>query len=313
MRRFLPVFLLFLLLTGCGGEKVSSEVSPSPEVSAAASSKVESQTPEESGSAPAETPSQEPAPSASPSMSAVPTETPVPSPSESAQPTPVETPAPSQSAPVSAEMPSSGQTASADAILPNTALFLGKSGSKTGPDNYRRLKAGKLDYATFSVAEKELLELMGNSRYQLTLVGEELLEDDESFHDKAYYYLYTGTNADVDYLVKDGQTLTYHVKLLFEHFKKVDELNVTLYYSEAFTLEDTGKTSSAVGGGSSSGGSESGEKDCWYCGGSGKCPTCHGSGSVRNWVPGTTDYMSQSCTDCYSPGKCRMCGGSGRE
>lgn len=312
MRHLICVCLLLCLLTGCGGEKASPEVSPSPDTSASPAFEAESPTPaatalEESVSAPAEISTQTPTPSAA----AVPSETPAPSESvPSAQPTPAETPAPtpSQSAPSP-----SAQTASADAILPNTARFLGKSGSRTGPEDYRRLKAGKLDYETFSAAEAELLALMEDSRYQLTLMGEELLEDSESFHDKAYYYLYTGTNADVDYLVKDGQTLAYHVKLLFEHFKKVDELNVTLYYSDAFTLEDTGKTSSAVSGGSSSGGSESGEKDCWYCGGSGKCPTCHGSGSVRNWVPGTTDYMSQSCTDCYSPGKCRMCGGSGRD
>lgn len=193
------------------------------------------------------------------------------------------------------------------AILPNTARFLGKKGSTNGPDSCRRTTASKLDYATFSVAEEELLTLLQGSRYQLSLTGSEVIADDESFHDWAYYFVYTGSNGAVQLLAKNGETFPYHVKLLFEHYRQVDEVNISLYYCDAFTLEETGQTSSAVSSGSS------GEKDCWYCGGSGKCPTCHGSGTVRNWVPGTTDYMEQSCTDCYAPGKCRMCGGSGRE
>lgn len=197
------------------------------------------------------------------------------------------------------------------AVLPNTARFLGKKGSTNGPDSCRRTTAGKLDYATFSVAEEELLALLQESRYQLSLTGSEVIADDESFHDWAYYFVYTGSNEAVQLLAKNGETFPYHVKLLFEHYREVDEVNISLYYCDAFTLEETGQTSSAVSGGSS--GESSGEKDCWYCGGSGRCPTCHGSGTVRNWVPGTTDYMEQSCTDCYSPGKCRMCGGSGRE
>ena len=56
-----------------------------------------------------------------------------------------------------------------------------------------------------------------------------------------------------------------------------------------------------------------GEQECWYCGGSGTCPTCGGSGKVSNWMPGTTHtFLEQNCTDCYRDGKCRMCGGSGR-
>jgi hypothetical protein len=38
---------------------------------------------------------------------------------------------------------------------------------------------------------------------------------------------------------------------------------------------------------------------CSQCGGSGRCPSCGGSGS--------------NCGRCYSSGRCQRCGGSGKE
>lgn len=53
--------------------------------------------------------------------------------------------------------------------------------------------------------------------------------------------------------------------------------------------------------------------DCWYCGGSGICPTCGGSGVVYKYMAGIIGLQRFTCTDCYLPGKCRICGGSGKQ
>lgn len=60
-------------------------------------------------------------------------------------------------------------------------------------------------------------------------------------------------------------------------------------------------------------GSKGSREDCWYCNGSGKCPTCGGSGTVYKYMAGIIGRQEFTCTDCYSPGKCRMCGGSGKK
>ena len=62
---------------------------------------------------------------------------------------------------------------------------------------------------------------------------------------------------------------------------------------------------------------------CWHCYGSGRCPTCDGSGEkiVEEWVP---EFMedgeiygshyeehSITCDECYGTGQCQCCYGSG--
>ena len=53
------------------------------------------------------------------------------------------------------------------------------------------------------------------------------------------------------------------------------------------------------------------EKDCWWCGGDGRCNECGGDGRVSNWLAGTTTYVDQNCTNCNG-GRCRQCGGDGK-
>ena len=48
---------------------------------------------------------------------------------------------------------------------------------------------------------------------------------------------------------------------------------------------------------------------CKYCGGSGLCSKCHGSGAIKNMYSG--DYMT--CPSCSGNGRCFNCHGSGKQ
>lgn len=73
---------------------------------------------------------------------------------------------------------------------------------------------------------------------------------------------------------------------------------------------DVEPTTSQTGSSSSSSSSW-----CIACSGSGKCSTCSGTGKVKEYMAGTTTWLSQTCTSCspVGSGKCRTCRGTGKK
>ena len=93
-----------------------------------------------------------------------------------------------------------------------------------------------------------------------------------------------------------------------------NESEFTIRVSDDISYVDTGDRTTCElepqksgGGGSSSGSSGR----CLSCGGSGDCDACGGSGKVREWLPGTREYVEVECTECYRSGQCRDCNGTG--
>ena len=56
---------------------------------------------------------------------------------------------------------------------------------------------------------------------------------------------------------------------------------------------------------------------CWHCGGTGKCPSCHGEGRIIIHEPINDDGYPEktwaTCRECYGDGFCNACHGSGME
>lgn len=199
------------------------------------------------------------------------------------------------------------------AAVPDVAVFLGLRKNSNSKHKYN---------ATYEEYEEVALEQYETVKSELTslLDGyalEQLSEEKKDITEKTWQcrlnYGYTGEG--VEAYSRSGYE-GVHVSLLFTGYTKTGELAISYTYVDGLTAVDPGtRTSAALSSGASgASGSSTADKDCWYCGGSGTCPTCRGTGTVRKWVAGTVnDYAEQNCTDCYSPGKCRLCSGSGKE
>ena len=163
-------------------------------------------------------------------------------------------------------------------------------------------------------AMDEYLDLLQDA-YHFELRGEKVVSSINSYR---YSFDYTGSGSAGTYNEdgmdgSDGEGIALYVWDL--HVSPIEgEVHICL--ADGFDYMDTGdRTTRKITPyqeSNTSAGSSGGEEACWYCDGSGDCPTCGGRGTVRNWLPGTTEYVEQDCTDCASPGKCRVCGGSGR-
>lgn len=240
--------------------------------------------------------------------------TPVPSTAATATPKPAATPA---STPTPAPSPTATPTVEAEKevqpVVPDVQAFLGLRKNSNSKHKYN---ATYEEYEEVALDQYETLksELTGLlSRYALKELSAVKKDITDATWQYRVNYAYTGEG--VESYTRSGYE-GVHVSLLFTGYTQTGELAISYTYVDGLTAADPGTRTAATlpSGSSGSTGSSSVEKDCWYCGGSGTCPTCHGSGTVRKWVAGTVnDYVDQTCTDCYSPGKCRMCGGSGHE
>lgn len=52
---------------------------------------------------------------------------------------------------------------------------------------------------------------------------------------------------------------------------------------------------------------------CWNCNGSGMCPTCNGTGLMKEetFIDDELVEIETECTDCYGNGQCQTCFGAG--
>lgn len=269
-------------LAACGRENAAAEDNVPP---------VESVTPEPE---PTPEPVSEPEPE--------PTPEPVPEPEPTPEPEPVPEPTPEPT-----PEPVSGP------VVPDVAAFLGLRKNSNSKHKYNATYEEYEEVALeqYETVKSELTDLL--SSYALELLSEVKNDITEKTWQCRLNYRYTGEG--VEAYSRSGYE-GVHVSLLFTGYTKTGELAISYTYVDGLTAVDPGRRTSAAlsSDSSASSGSSETEKDCWYCGGSGTCPTCGGSGTVRKWVAGTVnDYVDQNCTDCYSPGKCRMCGGSGKE
>lgn len=159
---------------------------------------------------------------------------------------------------------------------------------------------------------KEILDLLQEDRYQLKLMDtEETTENGKKCTN--YTFQYTGTNDDIDwvYLKSGGK---YHVKLTQKAYSD-SQTALILYTFPEFQLEDPGSRSKVKVDTPSPDSDDPApdpfdRKKCWACGGDGRCDNCGGSGQVREWLPGTRQYVQVRCTRC-SGGQCRQCYGKG--
>lgn len=191
------------------------------------------------------------------------------------------------------------------------ALFLGLRKNSNSKHKYNATYEEYEEVALdqYETLKAELTSLL--SRYALT----QLSATKKDITDQTWQYKvnYSYSGEGVEAYSRSGYE-GVHVSLLFTGYTQTDELAISYTYVDGLSAVDPGTRTSASLSSSSASSASASKKECWYCGGSGTCPTCHGSGTLRKWVAGTVnDYVDQTCTDCYSPGKCRMCGGSGRE
>ena len=197
-------------------------------------------------------------------------------------------------------------------LLPDMSAFLNREpdGGNSSPVYFKKIPDNLGD-----TVAAEMLALLQQDKYQLELIGVRT-SDNGSMEYTKYDFLYVGNAEGIALRSNAYEEKIFHVELEVRDRKAEDEPTDILYkFSDGFTLEDPGSRVSVSLSGpkeESNNSSSSGERDCLFCGGSGRCSTCGGSGTVRKWVAGTThDYVTQDCTSCVS-GSCRSCSGSGK-
>ncbi len=226
-----------------------------------------------------------------------------------ATPKPTATPAPTPTPPVS----------SSSTLLPDLTKFLNRQPSIS--DSYRdgmRLKYSEMPYSAVTTLTDEVLALLQQSCYQLKLVDNYRKDTTEKTYSISYYFQYTGSAGGMELLTDPNSDIQYHVRIMVEHYTKIQECKLSMHYCSAFQLADPGSRVSVdvSGGGSGGGGSGGGgggndpyipdhsKLPCFTCGGDGDCNNCNGYSYV--W----RDGIRGDCTRC-SGGKCPTCKGSG--
>lgn len=229
--------------------------------------------------------------------------------------------------------PEGGSVLPADpnsAVLPDPGLFLscgrGEDMSYTTHDSDGWLVSYSFDMGDGEAAQAEYRALLEDGRYQLECV-DSITEDYISSSARlwnVYYYQYTGGNPAVSE-IEDWRDNRGDVILSIGYYHDWDSISLSLYYSSAFTLEDSGSKASKapadysgnpVSGGESSSGSgvyipEFAKKDCSICKGSGDCQVCGGDGYL--WSS-AADKENRYCWNCHTHnGKCPYCNGTGKQ
>lgn len=214
---------------------------------------------------------------------------------------------------------------SADSVLlPDIGAYIGCNVSESGDTKSGNSKFLSYD---FDIADKaaaeEIISLLKNGRYQLTLSDSQVDDYSKSsaLISYRYYFSYTGTaSVSID---TDWNDEKYHVFLLVNQYLDRGTVGLSYYYVKGFSLEDPGIRGTQVKGvGNSSGGTdgidldsggvyipEFAKQDCLTCGGSGDCPECGGSGYLYSSASRKED---RNCWKCNASGDCPKCGGSGK-
>lgn len=140
------------------------------------------------------------------------------------------------------------------------------------------------------------------------------VEDEYQYPDLSDYYAFDYAEASLSAVRPDWFKMEDGHVLYIRNLHAPNESEFTIRISDDIHYVDTGDRTTCElepqesGGGSASSGSSG---SCLTCGGSGTCSACGGSGKVREWLPGTREYVEVECTKCYRSGKCRDCNGTG--
>ena len=140
------------------------------------------------------------------------------------------------------------------------------------------------------------------------------VEDEYHYPDLSDYYAFDYAEASLSAVSPDWFKMEDGHVLYIRNLHAPNESEFTIRISEDIHYVDTGDRTTCElepqksGGGSASSGSSG---SCLTCSGSGTCAACGGTGKVREWLPGTREYVEVECTQCYRSGQCRDCNGTG--
>ena len=196
---------------------------------------------------------------------------------------------------------------------------------------------GCMPIAAYETVQEELLNLLQEEKYQLTL-RETRLDPHQGIPAPQYYFDYIGS-GDIADVTDKYEEMRYDVLLQMYLHEEDGYFNFVLHYADGFVLTDpgsrttrdvrdvrdggTGEEISEPPSGNSSyglfygenGSAQSGNsgndffEKCSACHGSGRCTHCGGDDEVKKFQAGL-GWVEQNCTFCTG-GRCRSCGGSG--
>ena len=197
---------------------------------------------------------------------------------------------------------------------------------------------GCMPIAAYETVQEELLNLLQEEKYQLTL-RESRLDPHQGIPAPQYYFDYIGS-GDIADVTDKYEEMRYDVLLQMYLHEEDGYFSFVLHYADGFVLTDpgsrttrdvrdkrdggTGDVISEPPSGNSSygyfygenGSAQSGNGDndffekCSACHGSGRCTHCGGDDEVKKFQAGL-GWVEQNCTFCTG-GRCRSCGGSGK-
>ena len=197
---------------------------------------------------------------------------------------------------------------------------------------------GCMPIAAYEMVQEELLNLLQEEKYQLTL-RESRLDPHQGIPAPQYYFDYIGS-GDIADVTDKYEEMRYDVLLQMYLHEEDGYFSFVLHYADGFVLTDpgsrttrdvrdkrdggTGDVISEPPSGNSSygyfygenGSAQSGNGDndffekCSACHGSGRCTHCGGDDEVKKFQAGL-GWVEQNCTFCTG-GRCRSCGGSGK-
>lgn len=199
--------------------------------------------------------------------------------------------------------------------IPDFTAFLNRRTSEDKDRYYggTRKYYQKISLDTQDTVVQEVLNLLGQSRYQLQLI--EKVQTDDRID---YNYRYTG-NVSMDMIHSKNDDSRYY-NLQFTVFNRTNNngtYSIHFHYSPQFVEENVGYTVSVnISTGASGGGGgtigpdgifipDHSKLQCLTCDGDGDCNSCGGSTYV-----GFGDARAK-CGTCRGTGDCRTCGGSG--
>ncbi len=229
----------------------------------------------------------------------------------------------------------------ASTLLPDIRnfLYVYKEDESAGWLGGRRISYnGCLPLTAFETVREELLNLLQEEKYQLTL-RESRLDPHQGIPAPQYYFDYIGS-GDIADVTDKYEEMRYDVLLQMYLHEEDGYFSFVLHYADGFVLADPGsRTTRDVrdmrdggtgeviteppsgssnygyfygenGSGVSSGDDNDFFDKCSACHGSGRCTHCGGDDEVKKFQAGL-GWVEQNCTFCTG-GRCRYCGGDGK-
>lgn len=195
------------------------------------------------------------------------------------------------------------------ACIPDPRVYFGVEPRESGVSDDQKSQWMSFKFETGEECDRafeEYARLLQDERFELKMI----LDDDWKM-----LFDYRGS-ADIEKVKDLSNDASYTVKLVnFQEYGALIEITVSMDVELKGTGDAPGTPYRTIGPEKSTGAGtgSSGKDDCMFCQGSGRCSECGGSGRVRNWVPGTREYLEQNCRSCSGTGRCFWCGGSGED